>query len=36
MIKSRNVRWVGLVTCMGDVRNMYKIEAGKLGGKRPL
>jgi hypothetical protein len=36
MIKLRMMRWVGHVACMGEMRNTYKILAGKSEGKRPL
>jgi hypothetical protein len=36
MIKSRSMRWVGHVACMGEVRNAYKTFIAKPGGKRPL
>jgi hypothetical protein len=36
MIKSRNMRWMGYVACMGEMRNTYKILVRKLEGKRPL
>jgi hypothetical protein len=35
-IKSRRLRWVGHVACMGEGRNMYSVLMGKLKGKRPL
>jgi hypothetical protein len=35
VIKSR-MRWVGHVTCMGEMRNAYKIMVGKPEAKRPL
>jgi hypothetical protein len=34
--KSRRMRWVGLVSHMGEMRNSYIILVGKPGGKRPL
>jgi hypothetical protein len=36
MIKSRRMRWAGLVARMGETRNAYRILVGKLEGKRPL
>jgi hypothetical protein len=30
------MRWAGLVACMGDGRNVYRIFVGKPEGKRPL
>jgi hypothetical protein len=35
-IKSRKMGWAGVVTRMGDMRNVYKIMVGKSEGKRPL
>jgi hypothetical protein len=35
-IKSRRMRWVVHVTCMGEGRNMYRVLVGKPEGKRPL
>jgi hypothetical protein len=35
-IKSRRMRWVGHVTCMGEGRNVYRVLVGKPEGKRPL
>jgi len=29
------MRWGGHVACMGQIRNAYKILAGKSEGKRP-
>jgi hypothetical protein len=34
MIKSRRIRWVQHVKCMGEMRNAYKILVGKPKGKR--
>jgi hypothetical protein len=34
--KSRRMRWVGHVACMGEGRNVYKVLVGKPEGKRPL
>jgi hypothetical protein len=34
--KSWEMRWAGRVSCMGEVRNAYKIFIGKPEGKRPL
>jgi hypothetical protein len=36
MIKSRGVRWVGHVACMGEMRSAYKMLLRKSEGKRPL
>jgi hypothetical protein len=35
-IKSRGMRWVGYVACMGEGRNFYRASVGKPEGKRPL
>jgi hypothetical protein len=35
-IKSRRMRWVGHVACMGAGRNMFRVLVGKPEGKRPL
>jgi hypothetical protein len=35
-IKSRRMRWAGLVAHMGEGRNVYRILVGKPEGKRPL
>jgi hypothetical protein len=34
MIKSRRIRWVGHLACMGHMRNAYKILVGKPERKR--
>jgi hypothetical protein len=36
MIKSRTVRWVAHVTCMGEKRNAYSVSVGKPERKRPF
>jgi hypothetical protein len=36
IIKSRRMRWVGQVECMGVKRNACRILVGRSGGKRPL
>jgi hypothetical protein len=36
MIKSRRMRWVGHVACLGEKRNVYRILMGKPEVKRPL
>jgi hypothetical protein len=36
MIKSRRMRWAGLVAPMKEKRNAYRILVGKPEGKRPL
>jgi hypothetical protein len=35
-IKSRRMRWVGHVACVGEGRNMYRVLAAKPEGKRLL
>jgi hypothetical protein len=35
-MKSRSMRSVGHVACMGEMRNPYKILVEKSEGKRPL
>jgi hypothetical protein len=35
-IKSRRMRWVGHMVCMGEERNLYRVLMGKPEGKRPL
>jgi hypothetical protein len=34
--RSRRMRWVGHVACMGEERNLYEVLVGKPEGKRPL
>jgi hypothetical protein len=36
MIKSRRMRWVGHVVCMGYIRNSCNVSVGKPEGKKPL
>jgi hypothetical protein len=36
IIKSKRMRWAGLVTRMGEKRNEYRLLVGKTEGKRPL
>jgi hypothetical protein len=36
IIKSRRMRWAGLVARMGEKRNSYRLLVGKPEGKRPL
>ena len=36
VIKSRRMRWVGLVARLGVSRGVYRIFVGKSVGKRPL
>jgi hypothetical protein len=36
MITSRRMRWVGHLSCMGDMRNPYIILVRELEGKIPL
>jgi hypothetical protein len=35
-VKSRRMRWVGHVACIGEERKVYKVWVGKPEGKRPL
>jgi len=34
-LKPRNMRWMGHVACMGEMRNAFKILVGKPEGTRP-
>jgi hypothetical protein len=36
VIKSRRMRWVGNVACMGERRGVFRVLVGKPEGKRPL
>jgi hypothetical protein len=36
VIKSRRMRWAGLVARMGEERGVYRVLVGKSEGKRPL
>ena len=36
VIKSRRMRWVGHVACMGERTGLYRVLLGKPEGKRPL
>jgi hypothetical protein len=36
VIKSRRMRWMGHVACMGEGRGMYRVFVRKSEGKRPL
>jgi hypothetical protein len=36
VIKSRNMKWAGCITCMGEMRNAYKILVEKPERKRTL
>jgi hypothetical protein len=36
VIKSRRIKWVGYVECMGEKRGVYRFLVGKPEGKRPL
>jgi len=36
VIKSRRIRWVGHVACMGEKRGIYVVLVWKPEGKRPL
>jgi len=35
VIKSRSMRWIGHLACVGETRNSYKIFNGKPDRKRP-
>jgi hypothetical protein len=34
--KSRIIRWVGKVACIGESRGVYRVLEGRPDGKRPL
>ena len=36
VVKSRRMRWVGHVACMGEKRGVYRVLVGKPEGRRPL
>jgi hypothetical protein len=36
VIRSRRMRWTGHVARMGEERDVYRVWAGRLEGKRPL
>jgi hypothetical protein len=36
VIKSRRMRWVGHMACMGEGRGVYRVLVGRPEGKRPL
>jgi hypothetical protein len=36
VIKSRIMRWMGHVACMGEKRGAYRILVGRPEGRRPL
>jgi hypothetical protein len=36
VIKSRRLRWAGLVARMGEERSVYRVLVGRPEGKRPL
>jgi hypothetical protein len=36
VIKSRRMRWVGHIACMGESRGVYRVLVGKPEGQRPL
>jgi hypothetical protein len=36
VFKSRRMRWVGHVARMGEGRGVYRVQAGRPEGKRPL
>jgi hypothetical protein len=35
-VKSRIMRWVGQVACLGEERKVYKVSVGLPDGRRPL
>jgi hypothetical protein len=35
-IKSKRMKWVGHVACMGEKRKVYRVLVGKPEGKSPL
>jgi hypothetical protein len=35
-IKSRRMRWVGHMACVGEEWNVFRVSVGKPKGKRPL
>jgi hypothetical protein len=36
VIKSRRMRWVGHVACIGEERSVYRVLVGRPEGKKPL
>jgi hypothetical protein len=36
VIKSRRMRWVGHVACIGEGNDVYRVLVGRPEGKRPL
>ena len=36
VVKSKRMRWVGHVACMGEERGVHRVLVGKPEGKRPL
>jgi hypothetical protein len=36
VVKSRRMKWVGHVACMGERRGVHRFLVGKPGGRRPL
>jgi len=36
VVKSRRMRWVGHVACMGEGRGVHRVLVGKTEGRRPL
>jgi len=36
MIKSRRMRWVGNVACVGERRGVYRVLVGRPEGRRQL
>ena len=36
VIKSRKMRWVGHVVCIGERTSAYRVLVGRLEGKSPL
>jgi hypothetical protein len=35
VIKSRRMRWVGHIACIGDMRNAHNVLVRRLEGERP-
>jgi hypothetical protein len=36
VLKSRRLKWIGHVVCVGETRNTYKVLVGEPERKRPL
>jgi hypothetical protein len=36
VIKSRRMRWVGHIACIGESRGAYRVLVGQIEGNRPL